>query len=53
MSLTFRTVLLLVAVVLFVLAALGVEAGTISLLALGLAAFAAAFVVPDTALSRR
>ena len=38
-------ILLLVAVVLFVLAAFGVALGTVNLVALGLAAFAGAFVI--------
>ncbi|MFN2484341.1 MAG: hypothetical protein ABR509_05315 [Candidatus Limnocylindria bacterium] len=38
-------ILLLVAVVLFVLAAFGVALGTVGLIPLGLAAFAGAFVV--------
>ncbi|HVL54281.1 MAG TPA: hypothetical protein VM344_08455 [Vitreimonas sp.] len=53
MTLTFRTLLLLVAVILFVIAALGVDVGGLSLLALGLAAFAASFLVPDRALGNR
>jgi hypothetical protein len=47
MTFTTRTILLIVAVVLFLLAAFGIGIGGISLLALGLAAFAAAFIVPD------
>ncbi len=50
MTFTLRTLLLLIAVICFVLAAIGVGLGGISLVALGLAFFAAAFVVPDTAL---
>jgi len=53
MSLTFRSILLLIAVVLFVLAAFGVDLGEISVLALGLACFAGAFLVPDRALGTR
>lgn len=53
MTLTIRSVLLLIAVVLFVLAAVGVDLGRISVVALGLACFAAAFVVPETALGTR
>lgn len=55
MVLTARTLLLLVAVILFVLAAVGLDVAAISLGWLGLACFAGAFLVPDTALggSRR
>ena len=53
MALTFRSVLLLIAVVLFVLAAVGIDLGAISLVALGLACFAGAFIVPGTALGTR
>ena len=53
MSLTIRSVLLLIAVVVFVLAAVGIDLGKIALVPLGLAFFAAAFVVPDTMLSAR
>ncbi len=53
MALTFRSLLLLIAVVLFVLAAIGIALGTISLLALGLACFAGSFLAPETALGTR
>lgn len=53
MTLTFRSLLLLIAVVLFVLAALGIDVGGISLVELGLASFAGAFFVPETALGTR
>jgi hypothetical protein len=53
MSLTARSLLLLVAVILFVLAALNIGLGSVSLVPLGLAAFAGAFLVSDTALGRR
>ena len=53
MSLTFRSLLLLVAVLLFVLAAVGVDVSGISLIPLGLACFAASFIVPDTAVGSR
>lgn len=53
MVLTFRTLLLLIAVILFVIAAFGVDVGGVSLVALGLALFAAAFLVPDTAIQPR
>lgn len=47
MNLGLRSILLIVAVVCFVLAAVGVGVGDISLLPLGLAFFAAAFLVGD------
>jgi hypothetical protein len=53
MVFTVRTLLLLIAVILFVIAAIGVDVRGISLTALGLAFFAGAFIVPDTALNRR
>jgi hypothetical protein len=53
MQLTFRTLCLLIAVILFVIAALGVDVRGISLVALGLAFFAGSFLVPETRLSRR
>jgi len=53
MSLTFRSLLLLIAVVLFVLAAAGISLGSISIVALGLACFAGSFIVPDTAVGGR
>lgn len=40
-----RSILLLVAVVLFVLAGVGVSVGTLALVPLGLAAFAGAFLL--------
>jgi predicted amino acid-binding ACT domain protein len=52
-QLTFRTLCLLIAVILFVLAALGVNVRDISLTALGLAFFAGSFLVPETNISRR
>jgi hypothetical protein len=51
--LTVRSLLLLVAVVLFVLAAVGVDLGNIALVPLGLAFFAGGFVIPDMVLSGR
>ena len=51
--LTIRSILLLIAVVLFLLAAFGIDLGKIAVVPLGLALFAAAFVVPDTVLSSR
>jgi hypothetical protein len=53
MQLTIRTLCLLIAVILFVIAAFGVDIRGISLVALGLAFFAASFLVPDTTLGRR
>ena len=53
MQLTVRTLCLLIAVILFVIAAFGVDVGSISLVSLGLAFFAAAFLVPDTVVGRR
>jgi hypothetical protein len=53
MSLTFRSLLLLAAVILFLLAALGVSIQGLSLGSLGLACFAGSFLVPDRALSSR
>jgi hypothetical protein len=47
MTLTPRSILLLVAVILFVLAAFNVALGTVSLMPLGLAFFAAAFLLGD------
>lgn len=47
MSLTPRSILLLVAVIAFLLAAFGMAVGTIGLVPLGLAAFAAAFLLGD------
>ncbi|HEY8988288.1 MAG TPA: hypothetical protein VIM39_04650 [Candidatus Limnocylindrales bacterium] len=53
MRLTFRSLCLLIAVILFVIAALGVDVGGISPVALGLAFFAGSFLVPETSLGRR
>jgi hypothetical protein len=53
MALTFRSLLLLIAVILFVLAAVGIDVSGVSLLPLGLACFAGSFLVPDRALGRR
>jgi uncharacterized membrane protein len=53
MQLTFRSLCLLIAVILFVIAALGVDVRGISLVALGLAFLAGSFLVPETALNRR
>jgi hypothetical protein len=53
MQLTIRTVLLLIAVILFIVVALGVDVRGISLAWAGMAFFAASFLVPDTILGRR
>lgn len=53
MTLTLRQLLMLIAVIVFVIAAMGVDVGKLSLIPIGLAVFALAFVLPDTALSRR
>ena len=53
MTFTIRSVLLLIAVILFVVAALGVRTGDVSLAWLRMAFFAGSFLVPDTVLSRR
>ena len=47
MNMGLRSILLLVAVVLFVIAALNVSVGDISLVTLGFAFFAASFLVGD------
>ena len=53
MRLTIRSILVLIAVILFVLAALGYDLRGISLVAAGLAFFAASFLVPDTIVGLR
>jgi hypothetical protein len=53
MQFTIRTLLLLIAVIIFLLYSFGVRLGDVSLLGLGLTLFALAFLVPDTLLSRR
>jgi hypothetical protein len=53
MQLTYRTLSLLIAVILFVVAAIGIDVSGISLVSLGLAFFAGSFLVPETVLSRR
>ena len=53
MQLTARTLCLLVAVILFVLAALSVDGTGISFVDLGLAFFAGSFLVSDRTLARR
>ena len=47
MDLNARTILLLVAVICFVLAAIGIALGEINLVPLGLAFFAGAFLIGD------
>ncbi len=53
MSLTPRTILLLVAVILFLLLTFNIALGSIALLPLGLAAFAGAFLLGDGGLNLR
>jgi len=53
MQLTIRTLFLLIALILFVLAALSVDVKGISLVDVGLAFFAGSFLVPDRALTSR
>lgn len=53
MNLGLRSILLIVAVVLFVLAAVGIALGDISLVPLGLAFLAGAFLVGDGGLRLR
>lgn len=53
MNLSIRSILLLVAVVVFVLAAFGVSLGTVGLIPLGLAFFAGAFLVSEGGLGIR
>ncbi len=53
MTLTVRSVLLLIAIVLFVLAAVGADLGRLAVGWLGLACFAGAFLAPDTAIGTR
>ncbi|HVL33515.1 MAG TPA: hypothetical protein VM600_08040 [Actinomycetota bacterium] len=48
-----RSILLIVAVVLFLLAAFNVDLGELELIPLGLAAFAGSFLVGDRAINRR
>jgi hypothetical protein len=50
MKLTRHSLLLLIAVVCFVLAAIGLGVGDINLIAIGLAAFAGAFLVGEAGL---
>ncbi len=53
MKLTIRALFLLIAVILFVAAAIGSDVKGISLAWLGMAFFAGSFLVPDTALGGR
>jgi hypothetical protein len=53
MNLGLRGILLIVAVICFVLAAIGFGLGRISLVPLGLALFAAAFLVADGGINLR
>jgi hypothetical protein len=52
-NLSIRSILLLVAVVLFVLAAVGISLGDVGLVPLGLAFFAGAFLVGEGGLGLR
>jgi hypothetical protein len=51
MNLTLKSILILIAVIVFIVAAIGVKVD-INLIAVGLAFFAAAFIVPERNLSR-
>ena len=51
MNLTLKSILILIAVIVFIVAAIGVKVD-INLIAVGLACFAAAFIVPERNLSR-
>ena len=53
MALTPRTILLLIAVIFFLLAAFGIGLGNLNLMLLGLAAFAAAFLLGDGGINLR
>ncbi|MBA2381884.1 MAG: hypothetical protein H0V73_07215 [Chloroflexi bacterium] len=53
MKLTLRSLFLLIAVILFVAAAIGSDLKGISLSWLGMAFFAGSFLVPETSLGRR
>ena len=53
MNLGVRSILLIVAIICFVLAAIGVGLGDVSLVPLGLAFFAASFLVGDGGLDIR
>ncbi|HEX5825812.1 MAG TPA: hypothetical protein VFY18_15235 [Candidatus Limnocylindrales bacterium] len=53
MQLTVRSLCLLIAVILFVIAAIGVDVRGIAVVDLGLAFFAGSFVVPERSLNRR
>ena len=53
MTLTIRTLCLIIALVLFVGAAFGLDFRGISLVPLGLAFFAASFLLPDSFIGRR
>jgi type IV secretory pathway VirB3-like protein len=51
MNLTLKSILILIAVIVFIVAAIGVKVD-INLIAVGLAFFTAAFIVPERNLSR-
>ncbi|CAN5209985.1 hypothetical protein BH23CHL9_BH23CHL9_16250 [soil metagenome] len=47
MNLSRRSILLIIAIICFILAAIGIGLGGVSLMAIGLAAFAGAFLVDE------
>lgn len=47
MNLSRRSILLIIAIICFILAAIGIGLGGVSLMAIGLAAFAGAFLVEE------
>ena len=47
MKLSHRSILLIIAIICFILAAIGIGLGGVSLMAIGLAAFAGAFLVDE------
>ena len=47
MKLSRRSILLIIAIICFILAAIGIGLGGVSLMAIGLAAFAGAFLVDE------
>jgi hypothetical protein len=53
MTLTVRRLLILIAVILFALSALGLDVRGLNFVAAGLALFAASFLAPDTVVGRR
>lgn len=51
MNMTLKSILILIAVIVFVVAAIGIKVD-VNLIAVGLAFFAAAFIVPDRGVGR-